>query len=183
MKNTSLFGKLRLAAIGLTFALSGCSSYHSAGTNGYSDAGLTAVGGTSGIPLQVDGQVGGLRGAPLTAIVAAAMPTTVDGAAVHYAPCEDYSECAGDHVVWTFGPPPARSNWSYPPALSVNVNWIGNPYPSKDKIAAEATLFQNGEPVSTVSGQVTAEGPNDPAFQSMISEMSGRLLTGPGWFD
>jgi hypothetical protein len=183
LKNTLPLDKFRFAVMSMALAVAGCSSYHSAGTNAYSAAGLTEVGAAGGIPLQVDGQVGGIRGAPLTAVVAAAMPATVDGAKVHYAPCEDYSECAGDHVVWTFGPPPARSNWSYPPALSVNVNWIGNPYPSKDKIAAEATLFQNGEPVSTVSGQVTADGANDPAFQSMISEMSGRLLTGPGWFD
>ena len=182
MRNTFVSGQLRFA-VGLAFALGGCSTYHSASTEGYSGERLTQMGAGNGIALQVDGQVGGIRGAPLAAAVAAAMPTTVENTTVRYAPCEPYGECAGDHVVWTFGPPPARSSWSYPPALSLNVDWIGDGYPSKTKIAAEATLFQNGNPVATVSGQVSADNPNDPAFQSMIGEMSRSILTAPGWFE
>ena len=115
-----------LAAASLALTLAGCSTYHSSVSGNFSGGQLTDAGSGPGIAVQVDGSVGGVRGAPLATAITSAMPATVQGAAVHYAACEPNTECAGDHLVWTFGPPTARPASAYPAALGTNLNWFGD---------------------------------------------------------
>jgi hypothetical protein len=171
-----------LAAVGFTLALAGCSTYHSAASGNFSSERLTSAGG-GGIPFQVDGSVAGVRGAPLATAVAGAMPATVAGTAVHYTACEPYTECAGDHLVFTFGPPAARPSSAYPAALGTNLNWFGDYEPSPTNVAVKVALFQNGNPVASVSGQTDAASPNDPAFQSLIADMAATVMSGTDIFD
>jgi len=182
MSRTNIFSltvKL-LSAASLIIALAGCSSYHTQVTGGFSDSALAAHG---ALPIQVDGKVGGVQGAPLAAAVAAAMPSSVDGVKLQYAQCEAYTECAGDHLVWTFGPPEARPSSVHPPALSYNVNLIGPYEPAPNNVAVKVALFQGGHLVASASGQVDANNPDDPAFKSLIDEMSAQVLEGPDWLD
>ena len=172
-----------LVAVGLSLTLAGCSTYHSATSGNFSAERLASAGGGAGIPFQVDGSVGGVRGAPLATAVAGAMPATVGAAAVHYTACEPYTECAGDHLVWTFGPPDARPASAYPPAVGRNLNWIGDYQPSPTNVSVKVALFQNGNPVASISGQTDAASPNDPAFQSLIAGMAAKLMSGPDVFD
>jgi hypothetical protein len=172
-----------LAAAGLCLTLAGCSVYHTSAGGGFSGTDLTAAGTGPGIPLQVDGKVGGIQGAPLAAAVSSAMPASVAGTAVHYAACEPYTECAGDHIVWTFGPPDARPTSAYPPALGRNFNWFGDYQPAPNNVAVTVALFQGGNVVASTSGQTNADSPNDPAFQSLIAQMSASVLSGPDFFD
>ena len=172
-----------LAAVGIALTLAGCSTYHSAVSGNFSTERLTSAGSGAGIPFQVDGSVGGVRGTPLATAVAGAMPTTVAGTSVHYSACEPYTECAGDHLVWTFGPPAARPASAHPPALGTNLNWFGDYEPSPRNVTVKVALFQNGNPVASVSGQTDATGPNDPAFQSLIADMASEVMSGPDIFD
>jgi hypothetical protein len=172
-----------LAAVGFTLTLAGCSTYHSAVSGNFSAEELTSAGGGAGIPLQVDGSVGGVRGAPLATAVSSAMPAAVAGAPVRYTACEPYTECAGDHLVWTFGPPEARPASAYPPALGTNLNWFGDYEPSPTNVSVKVALFQGGTPVASVSGQTDAASPNDPAFQALIADMAAQVMSGPDAFD
>ena len=172
-----------LAAVGFTLTLAGCSTYHSAASGNFSTERLTSGGGGTGIRFQVDGSVAGVRGAALATAVAGAMPATVAGTAVHYAACEPYTECAGDHLVWTFGPPAARPSSAYPAALGTNLNWFGDYEPSPTNVSVKVALFQNGNPVASVSGQTDAASPNDPAFQSLIASMASQVMDGTDIFD
>jgi len=174
-------GFLLLGTALLSVILGGCGVYQSQISGNFSRSALAASAG-GGIPIQVDGNVGGIRGAPLATAVAAAMPPSLDGAPSRYAPCEPYSECPGDHVVWTFGPPSARPASVHPPALSINLHQFGPYRPSPNDVTAKAALFQGGTVVASVSGQVDASGPDDPAFQSLIGRMSRTILS-PSWFD
>lgn len=176
---------VRSAAIAACVAATtGCSVYHAEVDEGFSTAGLAAQSGGAGIPLQVDGAVGASRGAALAALVAADMPATVEGTAVRYAPCEPFTECAGDHVVWTFGPPAARPASDYPSELHVNIDWVGGYEPSPTQITALVAIFQGNNVVATASGQVDApQGANDPAFREMIDDMSRTVFSAPGLLD
>jgi len=169
-----------LGAVVLAAGLTGCSVYNSQLDGGYSSAALTAGG---GLPVQVDGKVGGVQGAPLATAVTAAMPTSLGGAPLQYKPCEPYTECAGDHLVWTFGPPDARPASVHPPALSVNLTLFGAYRPEPNNVTVKVALFQSGHVVASASGQVDADNPNDPEFKSLISAMSDEVLVGAGWFD
>ena len=172
-----------LAAAGLCLTLAGCSVYHSSAGGGFSSTGLTASGTGTGIPFQVDGKVGGVQGAPLAAAVATAMPATVAGTSVHYGACEPFTECAGDHLVWTFGPPAARPASAYPAALGRNLNWFGDYEPAPNNVTVKVALFQGGNVVASTSGQTNADSPNDPAFQALIADMAATVLSGPDVFD
>lgn len=172
-----------LAAAGLCLMLAGCSTYHSSAGGGFSTSGLTAAGSGPGIPFQVDGMVGSVQGAPLAAAVATAMPATVAGTPVHYGACEPFTECAGDHLVWTFGPPDARPASAYPPALGTNLNWFGHYQPAPNNVTVKVALFQGGNVVASTSGQTNADSPNDPAFQALIADMAATVLSGPDVFD
>ena len=172
-----------LAVAGLSLTLAGCSVYHSSVGGGFSSSGLTTEGTGSGIPFQVDGMVGSVQGAPLAAAVATAMPAAVDGTAVHYSACEPFTECAGDHLVWTFGPPAARPASAYPPAAAFNLNWFSGYEPAPSNVTVKVALFQGGNVVASASGQINADNPNDPAFQSLIAGMSATVLSGPDIFD
>jgi hypothetical protein len=173
---------LRSGLAVLCLAMTGCSGsvYHVESYGGFSTAALEAQAGGDGLQIQVDGSVGAARGAPLAAAVAAAMPASVNGASIRYTPCEAYSECPGDHLVWTFGPPAARPASAYPPAIAMNVNWAGTYRPDPNDVTIKAALFQNGEVVSTAAGQVDALAPDDPAFQATIRRMASDVLSGPG---
>ncbi len=165
-------------------ASTGCASvYHESASQDFSAAPLAAPG---GLPLQVDGTVGTLRGAALAQAVAQAMPASAGGGDVHYAPCEAYSECPGDHLVWTFGPPAARPASAYPPAIARNIDWIGDYRPSPNNVTAKLALIENGNVVASASGQVDASSPSDPAFQALVAAMTRSVLSGPGiasWID
>ena len=166
------------------FAGAGCAVERTEVGGGVSPPALAAQGAASGIPIQVDGKVGGSRGPALAAAVASAMPGEISGSNVHYAPCTPYEECPGDHVVWTFGPPSVRPASDYPPALHLNVDWFGDYRPSPDSITASVALFQDGNVVATAEGQVDAPGgAEDPAFRTMIGLMSRAIFSGSGWFD
>lgn len=172
-----------LAAASFILTLAGCSTYHAATSGNFSTERLTSAGGGAGIPFQVDGSVAGVRGAPLATAVAGAMPATVAGTAVHYTACEPYTECAGDHLVWTFGPPAARPASAYPAALGRNLNWFGDYEPSPTNVSVKVALFQNGEPVASVSGQTDAANPTDPAFQALVAKMASEVMDGTDIFD
>jgi hypothetical protein len=174
---------LAIMLASLCLPLAGCSTYHSASSNGFSSARLSNAGGKDGLPFQVDGKVGDVQGAALASAVGSAMPASVGGTALHYTACEAYTECAGDHLVWTFGPPASRPRSAYPPELAVNYNIIGGYEPSATNVTAKVALIQGGNIVASVSGQVDAAGPTDPAFQSMIEQMSQSVLSGPDLFD
>jgi hypothetical protein len=178
--HTRLAVSLTLAAICLPLA--GCATYHPAAGNGFSGKRLAEAGTAGGIQIQVDGKVGGVQGAPLAAAVSGAMPGTVAGTAVHYVACEPYTECPGDHLVFTFGPPAARPANAYPLSLATNVNWLGY-HPAPNNVTVKLALFQGGNPVASISGQTNADSPNDPAFQSLIASMSRSVLSGPDAFD
>jgi hypothetical protein len=165
----------------LALALSACNTYYTQTSRGFSDAALAAQ--AKGVPVQVDGSVGGVRGAALEKVVAAAMPTTVGDKALQYALCEPYTECAGDHLVWTFGPAEWRPVSAHPPALATNVSWFGDHRPADNNVAVKLALFQGGTVVASTSGQVDANGPDDPAFQSLIARMTHEVLSGPDWMD
>jgi hypothetical protein len=168
----------------LALALGGCAVQRSEVDEGFSGEALTAQGTGAGIPVQVDGVVGNARGAALAASVTGAMPTEVAGTAVHYAACEPYQECPGDHVVWTFGPPSARSSWNYPAAFHFYPGWIGSYEPGPNHITAIVALFQGDNVVATADGQVDApNGADDPAFRAMIDQMSRAIFSGPGLLD
>ena len=173
-----------LTAALLSLALGGCAVQRAEVDQGFSGEALAAQGTGAGIPVQVDGAVGAVRGAPLATAVTGAMPTAVGGTTVHYAACEPYQECAGDHVVWTFGPPSASSSWNYPAALHFNPAWIGSYDPGAAHVTAKVALFQGTNVVATADGQVDApNGPDDPAFRAMIAHMSHDIFSGPGLFD
>jgi hypothetical protein len=172
-----------LAAVGFTLTLAGCSTYHSAVSGNFSAERLTSAGSGAGIPFQVDGSVGGVRGTPLATAVGGAMPATVAGASVHYSACQPYTECAGDHLVWTFGPPDARPASAFPPALGTNLNWFGDYEPSPTNVTVKVALFQDGTPVASVSGQTEAASPDDPAFQALVAKMAAEVMSGPDVFD
>ena len=177
-KPLSAMNILRAGTVSLALTCAGCAVYHSETTGGFSGAGIADLGAGSGIPFQVDGSVAGVRGSALAAAVGAGMPATIESKTVHYIPCAPYTECAGDHVVWTFGPPPMRSSANYPSALHFNPAWIGSYRPATTRVAATVSIFQGGALVSTAAGQVDApEGVNDPAFKAMISELSGTVLS------
>ncbi|HTJ64020.1 MAG TPA: hypothetical protein VL899_09425 [Alphaproteobacteria bacterium] len=178
--------RLRTYATALSFgafalALGACSTYNTATTGGFSDAALVAQ--TKGVPVQVDGSVGGVHGAPLATAVAAAMPTMVGGKSLQYAPCEPNTECAGDHLVWTFGPADWRPASAHPPALATNVNWFGDVRPAPNNVAVKLALFQGGTVVASTSGQVDVNNPDDPAFKALIATMTDEVLSGPDWLD
>jgi hypothetical protein len=166
----------------LCLAMTGCSGsvYHAESYGGFSKAALEAQAGAEGLQIQVDGSVGAVRGAPLAGAVAAAMPANLNGAPIRYTPCEAYSECPGDHLVWTFGPPAARPASAYPPAIAMNINWVGTYRPDPNNVTIKAALFQNGEVVSTAAGQVDGSAPDDPAFQATIRRIAYDVLSGPG---
>lgn len=174
---------LPAAMIAAAISLGGCSVYQSDVDFSFSEASLTGAGTGAGIPIQVDGKVGDVQGAPLAAAVTAAMPKSIGETAVHYAPCAPYTECAGDHIVWTFGPPAARPVTAYPPALATNIDWIGPYRPSPNNVTVKVAVIQRGRVVASASGQVDASNPNDPAFQALIEEMSENALCAPGWLD
>jgi hypothetical protein len=185
-RNSRRFARgLRWAASGMAaLAMTGCSVYHTEVDGNFSGSALTSLGSGAGIPLQVDGVVNGSRGDALAAAVAGSMPTSVEGAPVRYAPCDPYTECAGDHVVWTFGPPAARPTSVYPSELHFNADWIGSYQPSPANVTAKVALFQGGTVVSSTSGQVDApNGADDPAFRAMVAEMSQAIFSSPGWLD
>jgi hypothetical protein len=167
-----------LITLSLMPLLGGCATYHAAAGNGFSSAGLSDASAKSGIPFQVDGKVGGVQGEPLATAVGAAMP-----ASMKYAACAPYTECPGDHLVWTFGPPDARPRSAYPAGLAYNLNWIGGYEPAPNNVTAKVALFQGGNVVASASGQTDAASPNDPAFQAMIAQMSSAVLSGPDIFD
>jgi len=166
----------------LCLAMTGCSSkvYHAESYGGFSSAALVDQSNAGGLQIQVDGSVGTLRGAPLAAAVESAMPVSLNGAPIRYAACEAHSECPGDHLVWTFGPPAARPASAYPPWAAMNINWVGTYRPDPNNVTIKAALFQNGEVVSTAAGQVDASAPDDPAFQATIARMAHDVLSGPG---
>lgn len=173
-----------LATALLALALGGCAAQRAEVDEGYAGEVLAAQGTGAGIPVQVDGAVGSVRGAPLAASVTGAMPTEVGGATVRYAACEPYQECPGDHVVWTFGPPSARSTWDYPAAFHFNPGWIGSYDPGPAHVTAKVALFQGTNVVATAEGQVDApNGTDDPAFRAMIADMSRAVFSGPGLMD
>jgi hypothetical protein len=171
------------APIALAALLGGCSVYQTDVDYSFSEASLTTAGTGAGIPVQVDGKVGEVQGTPLETAVTAAMPKTVAETAVHYAPCAAYTECPGDHIVWTFGPPTARPVTVHPPALATNVDWIGPYHPSPLNVTVKVDVIQRGRMVASTSGQVDAANPNDPAFQELIAAMSAEVLSAPGWVD
>ncbi len=168
-------------ACAAAIALGGCSVYHDEASGSFSEAALTKAGSDAGIPVQVDGRVGSVQGSPLANAVAAAMPATIGGTAVKYAPCPQYTECPGDHVVWTFGPPPARPASAYPPALGHYVSWLWFQTPSPNTLAVKVAVFQGGNVVASSAGQVDSSDPNDPAFKALIANMTYSVI--PGWFD
>jgi len=172
-----------LATAGLCLMLAGCGVYHTSTGGGFSASALTEAGAGSGIPFQVDGKVGGVQGAPLAAAVATAMPATVAGTPVHYGACDPFTECAGNHLVWTFGPPAARPTSAYPAALGRNLNWFGDYEPASNNVSVKVALFQGGNVVASASGQTSADSPNDPAFQALIADMAASVLSGPDVFD
>lgn len=172
-----------LATAGIVLTLAGCSTYHSSVSGNFSGERLTSAGSGPGIAFQVDGTVGGVRGAQLATAIASAMPAAVDGTAVHYTACEPYTECAGDHLVWTFGPPAARPASAYPPALGTNLNWFGDYAPSPANVTVKVALFQGGNPVASLSGQTDAASPTDPAFQQLVASMAQHVMSGPDMFD
>lgn len=172
-----------LAVACLCLPLAACSAYHRQAGGGFSGDSLTTAGAGPGIAFQVDGKVGATQGAALAAAVATAMPASVGGAAVHYAACAPYTECAGDHLVFTFGPPSARPPSAYPSAMGYNLNWFGNYEPEPNNVTVKVALFQGGNVVASASGQTEADSPNDPAFQSLIAELSETVLSGPDVFD
>lgn len=172
-----------LAAAGFAMTLAGCSTYHSSVSGNFSTERLASAGSGAGIAFQVDGSVGGVRGTPLATAVAAAMPATIQGTAVHYSACEPYTECAGDHLVWTFGPPSARPASAYPPALGTNLNWFGDDQPAPTNVTVKVALFQGGNPVASTSGQTDAASPDDPAFKALIADMAAEVTSGPDVFD
>ena len=171
------------AVVGICLPLAACSAYHRQTSWGFSGDSLTSAGAGPGIAFQVDGKVGDTQGAPLATAVATAMPATVGGAAVHYAACAPYTECAGDHLVFTFGPPDARPTSAYPPAMGYNLNWFGNYEPAANNVTVKVALFQGGNVVASASGQTEAGSPNDPAFQSLIAQLSETVMSGPDAFD
>ncbi len=165
--------------IAAAFGLTACTgTYHAETDGGFSSAALAS---SQPLPIQVDGVVGGVRGDPLAQSVAAAMPADMNGTALTYAPCAAYTECPGDHLVWTFGPPAARPRSAYPPEFTANLNWFGDYQPAPNNVTVKAALFQNGNVVSSVSGQVDADNPDDPAFKALIASMSSTVLTPAGW--
>jgi hypothetical protein len=176
---SSLYLKV-LSATCLTIGLAGCSSYYNQTGGGFSSASLTAHG---ALPIQIDGKVGSVRGAPLAQAVAAAMPPAIDGVKLDYAPCKPYTECAGDHLVWTFGPPEARPASVHPPALSYNINLIGTYQPEPNNVAVKVVLIQGGHIVASAAGQVDADNPDDPGFKALIGDLSEQVLEGPDWLD
>lgn len=183
----SLFGHrtrlaTTLAAASVALPLAGCTTYHEAASNNFSEKALTDAGSAAGIQIQVDGKVAGVQGDALAKAVAAAMPATVGGKPVHYVACEQYTECPGDHLVFTFEAPAARPRAAYPPALPINYAMFGYS-PGPNNVAAKLALFQGGNPVSSVSAQTDAVSPSDPNFQSMIGQMAGSVLSGPDAFD
>jgi hypothetical protein len=156
-----------LASVAL--AATGCAPvYHTEIDGGFAQAPLTSP---KGAALQVDGVVGGIEGEPLAQAVAAAMPSDVGGASFQY------------HLVWTFGPPAARPASAYPPAISRNIDWIGDYRPAPNNITAKLAVFENGDVVATTAGQVDANGPDDPAFKALIAAMTRAVLSRAGWFD
>jgi len=169
---------LTFAASMLCLPLAGCAAYHTYAGNGFSGEALASASAKDGIPFQVDGKVGDVQGAPLATAVGAAMP-----ASFHYAACAPYTECPGDHLVWTFGPPDARPRSAYRANTAYNLNWIGGYEPSPNNVTAKVALFQGGNVVASASGQVDASNPNDPAFQAMVADMSHTVLSGPDVFD
>jgi hypothetical protein len=50
-------------------------------------------------------------------------------------------------------------------------------------VTVKVALFQNGNPVASVSGQTDAASPNDPAFQALIAGMASEVMSGPDIFD
>ena len=172
-----------LATLALLPLLAGCAAYHRQSGNDFSGEKLASASAKSGIPFQVDGKVGNIQGAALASAVSAAMPTSVGGTEMHYAACAPYTECPGDHLVWTFGPPDARPRSAYPANTAYNLNWIGSYEPAPNNVTAKVALLQNGTVVASASGQVDADNPDDPAFKSMIAQMSESVLSGPDWFD
>ncbi len=151
-------------AIAIAGSLAGCAPvYHDEVFGSYSTSALTTAGAASGIPIQVDGKVG--------------------DAAVHYAPCAAYTECTGDHVVWTFGPPAARPASAYPSALATNIDWIGPYTPAPDNVAVKVAVIQHGTIVATAAGQVDADNPDSAAFQDLIASMARRVMPADGWLD
>jgi hypothetical protein len=170
-------------AFAMTAMLTGCGVYHADADEGLSEDSLTRAGTAEGVALQVDGAVGGVRGAALAQAVAGAMSKQVGDATIRYAPCPAFTECAGDHIVWTFGSPAARPASAYPPALATNIDWIGPYAPDSDNVTVKVALIQGGDVVASASGQVDAASPDDPAFRDLIKAMSRRVLSGPGWFD
>jgi hypothetical protein len=173
---------ISLAFAGLCLPLAACGTYHAAASNNFSAKKLTDAGSAAGIQIQVDGRVGAIQGAELAKAVAAAMPATIAGKPVHYVTCEEYTECVGDHLVFTFGAPAARPITAYPPAMAVNFNLIGYK-PAPNNVSVKLALFQDGNPVSSIAGQTDADSPSDPAFQSLIAQMSGTVISGPDIFD
>ena len=172
-----------LAALALLPPLAGCATYHTHVGNGFSGETLAAASAKSGIPFQVDGKVGNVQGAALASAISTAMPASVDGNEMHYAACAPYTECPGDHLVWTFGPPDARPRSAYPANTAYNLNWIGSYEPAPSNVTAKVALIQGGNVVASASGQVDADNPDDPAFKAMIAQMSDAVLSGPDWFD
>ena len=169
-------------AAALSLQMAGCATFHPAAGNGFSGKKLADAGAAAGIPVQIDGKVGGIQGAALATAVTAALPATVAGNTVHYVACEPYAECPGDHLVFTFGPPAARPTNAYPLSLATNVNLLGYS-PSPNTVTAKLALFQGGTVVASISGQTAADSPNDPVFQSLVTSMSNSVLSGPDIFD
>jgi hypothetical protein len=182
MSRTNIFSRhvKVLGGVCLVAGLAGCSPYYTQVGGGFSGAALTAHG---ALPIQIDGKVGSAEGAPLAQAVAAAMPASVDGVKLEYAPCKPDTECPGDHLVWTFGPPEARPASVHPAALSYNVNLIGSYQPEPNNVAVKVMLIQGGHIVASASGQVDADNPDDPNFKSLIGDLSGQVLEGPDWLD
>lgn len=176
-------GWVAAAMFGIAGLLSGCSVYQDEVHGSYAEASWSQLGSGAGIPVQVDGVVGSVGGDALSKAVASAMPTTLGGSAIHYAPCEANTECAGDHVVWTFGPPAARPASAYPPALGHNLNWFGSYQPVPNNVTAKVALIQGGRVVASAAGQVDANNPDDPAFRALIGEMTHSVMPGPSWLD
>ncbi len=181
------FSDFRRVALPAAFAgamsLGGCSVYQDEVYGSFSESALTSAGAGPGIAIQVDGKVGSAQGDKLATIVAAAMPVTIGDAKVRYAPCKQFTECPGDHIVWTFGPPSARPASAYPPALATNVGWIWGEERSPNNVTVKVAVFQGGNVVATAAGQVDAADPNDPAFKDLIESMSDSVLSAPGLID
>ena len=170
------------AFLAVSLLAAGCAVFHQEVDDGYSGDALAAQSTAGGVPLQVDGSVSGLSGNPLAALVGGAMAASAGGSALRYTPCNP--DCAGDRIVWTFGPPAARPVTAYPAAFHVPLEWFDNGQPSATNVSAEVALFQGSRVVASASGQVDApEGANDPAFKAMIAEMSHAILSGPNWIE